>query len=142
LDRLGRQRAGDNVMLCLTVRQPWTYAIFYLGKDIENRDWLLPPRIKGQRVAIHAATGMTRKEYDAALLFIRGVTDAPIPAYADLSRRMVLGTVEIIGCVEESTSPWFMGIYGFQLRNPRLLPQGPVPAKGALGFWNWEGVLS
>jgi hypothetical protein len=121
-------------MRCLTIRQPWAYAIFCLGKDIENRDWFT--RVRG-RIAIHAAAGMTRKEYDAALLFIRDITDAPMPLYTSLARGMVLGTVEIVDCVRRSPSPWFMGEYGFVLREPRLLPQGPEPAKGSLGFWDW-----
>lgn len=122
-------------MKCLTVRQPWAYAIFCLGKDIENRDWAT--RVRG-RIAIHAAAGMTRREYDAAVLFIRRITDIPVPPFAVLSRGMVLGTVEIVDCVSQSSSPWFMGTYGFVLREPRLLPEGPRPAKGQLGFWDWN----
>ena len=126
-------------MKCLTIRQPWTYAIFCLGKDIENRDW--PTRVR-ERIAIHAAAGMTRREYDAAAVFISRITSEPLPPYTALARGMVLGTVEIVDCVRQSPSPWFMGEYGFVLRAPRLLPEGPRPAKGQLGFWDWdEGEL-
>lgn len=39
-------------MKALTIRQPWAWAIFTQGKDIENRDWTT--RLRG-RVAIDAA---------------------------------------------------------------------------------------
>jgi len=55
-------------MKALTIRQPWAWAIFHAGKDIENRDW--PTRLRG-RIAIHAAKGMTRDEYESALFFIQ-----------------------------------------------------------------------
>jgi hypothetical protein len=119
-------------MQCITVRQPWAWAIFH-GKDIENRDW--PTRVRG-RVAIHAAKGMTEQEYVAAYKYCeaRGVI---IPMPVLLFRGVVLGTVEIVDCVSSSSSPWFMGDYGFVLRNP-MLYANPISAKGALGFWQWE----
>lgn len=121
-------------MLCITIRQPWAWAIFHGGKDIENRDW--PTRVRG-RVAIHAAKGMTEAEYVATYKYCeaRGVI-LPMPTL--LVRGCVLGTVEISNCVSSSDSPWFMGDYGFVLQNAELFPRA-IPAKGALGFWNWEG---
>jgi len=53
-------------MRCLTVRNPWALAIF-LGKDIENRDW--PTNVRGT-VAIHAASGMTKREYEDSIYTI------------------------------------------------------------------------
>jgi hypothetical protein len=121
-------------MNCLTVRQPWAWAIFH-GKDIENRDW--PTRVRG-RVAIHAAKGMTEQEYVAAYQYCeaRGLI-LPMPTL--LMRGRVLGTVEIVDCVSASTSPWFMGDFGFVLRDAQLF-QGSIAAKGALGFWQWDAL--
>ena len=123
-------------MRALTIRQPWAWAIMHGGKDIENSDWLT--RFRG-RMAIHTAKGMTHREWIAARMFClaRGV-EAPIPEA--LLRGWVIGTVEIIDCVERSDSPWFEGRYGFVLRNPQPLVI-PKPAKGALGFWEWELTL-
>lgn len=120
-------------MKALTIRQPWPWAIFTQGKDIENRDW--PTRFRG-RIAVHTAKGMTSAEYGDALQFIcqaRG--HFVIPDLEELSRGAIIGTVEIVDCVTKSESPWFMGEYGFVLRNPVLLPE-PIPCKGALGFWD------
>ena len=47
----------------------------------------------------------------------------------------IVGTVDIIDCVQESDSPWFFGKYGFVLANPVAL-ESPIPLKGALGFFD------
>lgn len=46
----------------------------------------------------------------------------------------IIGSVEIVDCVEHSYSPWFMGPHGFLLRNPVSLPF--VPCRGRLGFFS------
>ena len=45
-----------------------------------------------------------------------------------------MGSVEIVGCVTDSASHWFVGRYGFVLRNPSPLPF--TPWKGQLGFFD------
>lgn len=127
-------------MKALTVRQPWAWAIFHAGKDIENRDWALPRYMRGQVVAIHSAKGMTRAEYEEGREFIENVGRAfgkykHVPPSERLLRGHILGTVRIIGCVTESASAWFMGEYGFVLSDAKLLAI-PLPVKGALGFWD------
>jgi hypothetical protein len=128
-------------MLCITVRQPWAWAIFNATpiKDIENRDWALPKKYYGCTVAIHAAKGMTYREYDEAAEFIWNVGIAyghrvVIPTENMLTRGAIIGTVEIATCVSSSGSPWFMGKFGFVLKNAKPFPD-PIPARGALGFW-------
>ena len=60
--------------LALSVRQPWAFAIAYLGKDRENRQWHAMPKYRGP-LLIHASKGCTRREYDAAIAFMdsRGI---------------------------------------------------------------------
>jgi hypothetical protein len=125
------------VMPALTVRQPWAWLIIYAGKDIENRTW--PTRIRG-RVLIHAAKGCTKDEYlDAAEYALEAVADEyrgrglVIPPWRTIERGGIIGSVEIVDCVSRSDSPWFMGRFGFVLRNPQPLPF--EPCRGALGFW-------
>jgi hypothetical protein len=57
-----------------------------------------------------------------------------VPELEDLQRGGVVGSVEIVDCVAASDSPWFVGDYGFVLRNPQVLPF--TPFKGALGFFD------
>lgn len=132
----------------LSVRQPWAWAIVHAGKDIENRDW--PTRFRGP-VCIHAAKGMTRDEYDDANSFMGrflGPADADwlarwhglCAAPYKLERGGIVGVAEIVDCVEQSPSPWFMGRYGFVLANAR--PVEFIPVKGALGFFDWRSNLT
>ena len=125
-------------MKALSIRQPWAWAILHAGKDIENRDW--PTRLRG-RIAIHAAKGMTREEYEGFWELHSNIVQAgfgpsvAVPEFALLPRGAIVGTVEIVDCVSRSGSPWFFGDYGFLLRNPIALPE-PIECKGALGFWD------
>ncbi len=120
-------------MKALTLRQPWAWAVVYAGKDIENRQW--KTSLRG-RVAIHAAKGLTREEYDEGVIFLRRDYNykKKIPSFENIIRGAIVGTVEIVDCVEESKSKWFWGRYGFVLKRPR--PIEPIYCSGRLGFWD------
>lgn len=124
----------DFTLPALSIRQPWAWLILHAGKDIENRNW--PTRVRG-RVLIHAAKGMTRLEYDNTRDFFYGEIDGPInltlPKFEVLERGGIIGSVEIVDCVQRSDSPWFFGEFGFVLRGPRPLPF--YPCRGQLGFF-------
>ena len=120
-------------MKAITIRQPWAWAIIYAEKDIENRSW--KTNFRG-RVAIHSSASMTREEYEEGCKSIRRrKPKIKIPAYEDMVRGAILGTVEIIDCVDNSDSTWFGGEYGFVLSRPEKLAE-PIKCKGALSFWN------
>jgi hypothetical protein len=121
-------------MKCLSIRQPWAWLIIHGGKDVENRDW--PTKVRG-RVLVHASQGMTRAEYDDAFWqahYIEGAAPFTMPEPGKIERGGIIGSVEIVDCVDASTSPWFFGRYGFVLRNPIALPFRPY--KGRLGFFD------
>lgn len=132
--------------LALSIRQPWAWAIINAGKDIENRSW--PTKLRGP-ICIHAAKGMTAREWDAAMGFIDYAL--PVPLASQMGRRRsasgsldakrggIIGTAEIVDCVEASESPWFQGRYGFVLANVQAVEFFPV--KGALGFFDWRNNL-
>lgn len=130
---------------CLSIRQPWASLILKAGKTIENRDW--STKVRG-RILVHAAQGMTRFEHEAAIAFAvdairadprnvdatRTVTLRELGfAFEDLPRGGIVGSVDIVDCVRRSDSPWFVGRYGFVLRDPKVLPF--VPWRGRLGFF-------
>lgn len=131
-------------MKVLTIKQPWAQLIIGGAKDIENRDW--PTSLRG-RIGIHASAKLDKHEILDACDFMKSF----IPKF---STRIftaealgypvgaILGTVELVDCVrwpgkEQSGNPWFVGEYGFVLRDPRKF-EIPIPAKGALGFWEWN----
>ncbi len=123
--------------LALSVRQPWVWAIIYGGKDIENRSWqAVNHGLKRRgRIAIHAAKGMTRDEYDNTRDFIANI-GGEAPAAIDLRRGGIIGSVEVIDVVSKSESPWFFGPRGLVLRDPK--PCSFIPAVGQLGYFKWE----
>ena len=49
-------------------------------------------------------------------------------------RGCIIGTVELMECVDESDDPAFGGDIGFVLADPQPLTE-PIPCKGHLGFW-------
>jgi hypothetical protein len=124
-------------ILALSVRQPWAWAIIHAGKDMENRSWQaiknLGQDVKGPR-AIHASQGMTREEYEQAADFMRTLR-VYVPPPADLLRGGIIGSVDVIGTVRESTSPWFFGPRALVLRDPRACEF--IPAIGHLGYFPW-----
>lgn len=131
--------------IALSVRQPWVWCMFHAGKDIENRSW--PTQFRG-RVCIHAAQGMTRDEYEDCLDTVHMISRThpfppglSLPAFKDLERGGIVGTVDIVDCLTTSASPWFFGRFGFVLRNPTLLPRA-IPVRGALGFFDWRGRMT
>jgi hypothetical protein len=136
-------------MKALSIRQPWASLILKAGKGIENRDW--PTRMRG-RILIHASKGMTRAEHEDAIGFAvdairadprnhgktKTITLRELGFDFDtLDRGGIVGSVEIADCVQHSDSPWFVGRYGFVLRDPRPLPF--TPFKGQLGFFDVPG---
>ncbi len=108
----------------ITVRQPWASAIIECGKDIENRSWRT--HFRG-RVFIHAG----KLDKEAIHFFKKQYPRKKLPE--ELPCGAIIGSVEIVDCVESSKSKWFEGEYGFVLKNPIKID--PVPAKGMLGFW-------
>lgn len=115
-------------MKALTIKQPWASLIMECGKDVENRSWSTSFR---GRVAIHSSKKPDPREWIDAVELAR---HAGVVVPKDPPNGCVLRTVEIYDCVKSSDSPWFMGEYGFLLREPRILTT-PIHCKGELGFW-------
>jgi hypothetical protein len=125
----------------LSIRTPWWWYILHAGKDIENRDW--PTRVRG-RVLIHASKwwvkeDIARDDWDAEEMAAKAGSNFLLPDWRKIReccecRGCIVGSVEIVDCVPQSDSPWFVGDYGFVLRNPVTFAK-PIPYKGALGFF-------
>ncbi|WDG52442.1 ASCH domain-containing protein [Pseudomonas chlororaphis] len=128
-------------MKALSIRQPWAWLIVHGGKDIENRSW--HTKFRG-RFMVHAAKGMTVRQWVAAIDFCiaQGIHDTPfdMPAFEDLQRGGIIGSVELVDSLDTSESPWYMGQKGFLLRDPKPLPFTPL--KGRLGFFEVPAELA
>lgn len=118
-------------MKTLSIRQPWAWLIIHGGKDIENRTWYTNIR---ERIAIHAGRHMTVQEYDLAKYFAHRINPRlTLPGIKQFNFGGIIGEVDLIGCVDESSSPWFAGPWGFVLANPEACAFRPC--RGHLGFF-------
>lgn len=135
---------GSLPTVALSIQQPWSWLIVNGHKDIENRSW--PTRYRGE-VLIHAGKKIDR-ECAADLweglhpagtnrMLEAGAWRAYLAA-GDARGQCggIVGVAEIVDCVTRHDSPWFVGEYGFLIRNARPLPFTPL--KGALGFFRAE----
>jgi hypothetical protein len=109
----------------LSVRQPDAWAIIAGFKDIENRWW--PTNIRG-RIFIHAGKNKTQLQEGMEYLQRKGVKR--LPREEDLTFGAIIGSVEIVACVDKHRSKWRAKsvTFGFVLANPRRL-KVPVPLK-------------
>ena len=127
-------------MLALTIRQPWAHLIIHgapalngstpARKDIENRSW--PTSVRG-RFAILAGLSQADLREGLGFLMRSGIAER-LPAR--MSFGCIIGTVDLVDCVQRWNSPWFTGPFGLILRNPQ--PITPVSAWGHLKVWEWS----
>lgn len=119
-------------MKALSIRQPWAWLIVHGGKDIENRS--RRTHLRG-RIYVHASQGMTRDEYAMGDV-MAAENGISLPAFEDLKRGGIIGSVEIIDCVDNHPSPWFFGPVGYLVANPEPTPF--QPCRGFLNFFTPE----
>jgi activating signal cointegrator 1 len=143
-------------MKALTLMQPWASLVAIGAKRLETRSWTTRHRGK---LAIHAARNfpgharqLCRQEPFRSVLARAGISDP-----GELPRGMVLATCELTDIVRGGrpaalavaallpVSPhevWFgdfsPGRYAWVLDDVQPLAE-PVPARGALGLWEWTG---
>ncbi len=93
-------------------------------KDVENRTWRTNYR---GRLVIHAGSGIDREGMNEHGRLL-----------ADYPHGAILGTVELVDCVRDSTSPWAIDErWHWLLADPRPY-DAPIPVKGKLGLWTYE----
>jgi len=111
-----------------------------LLKDIENRNWPLPKWFEvPQRIYVHASKGEDKEALE--WLLSKGLPAMPVlMMFSDsIPKGAIIGEIDIVDCVKESKSPWFVGKYGFVLANPELYEK-PIPCRGKLGFFEIDCV--
>jgi hypothetical protein len=144
----------------LSIKQPWAWLICKGFKDIENRDWTIGRNPNygqyknqkanfkleiPQRIYVHAS-----KIPDKEVLSQYGWIDIKSKLTDEQYREMyghtwkdflsfgaIIGEVTIEQCVDDSSSPWFVGRYGFVLTDA-VIYEKPIPCRGQLGFFKPE----
>lgn len=122
----------------LSVRPPWSWAITWAGKDIENRTWGTTYR---GLVAVHASLKIERDALMATPAAIRKY----LTAQRDMDPRLavtgaIVAVAELADCHDGAReqgecSDWALRWqWHWRLVNVRPL-RTPVPCKGSLGLW-------
>jgi hypothetical protein len=121
-----------NSVRCLTVRQPWAWAILEGIKDVENREWSTSYR---GPLLIHAAAAPAFRWAPGQVL-ADGETE--LPPMSELVYGAILGVVDLYDVVDASDFPpddaWARGPYCWCLDDPRRLTV-TVPCRGQMGLW-------
>lgn len=142
-------------MKALSVTQPWATLLISGAKKIETRSWPAPAALIGQRILIHASKGWTRADRDLCSLdpFDQALFLAGIDSHEDVPRGCILGSVRLVECRRtEELLPYLAGDeaefgdfspgrWGWVVADPAPL-EAPIVAKGALGIWEFPGLLS
>jgi hypothetical protein len=129
--------------VALSIMQPWAWLIVTGRKDIENRSWHTSRR---GPIFVHAGLKIDRDAHNDLIHGHHPVTGeqdhalgeaylAAIDA-GEIHKGGIVGQVEIVDCVCNSASDWFVGDFGFVLANAAALPFRPL--KGALQFFKVE----
>ena len=131
-----------NELKALTIPQPWATLIINGIKDVENRS--RRTHYQGP-LLIHSAKSFGRANEEAALDTIQthgiNMVDAMLlcsPHWAP--RGFILGTVDVVDCVDNSSSEWAaFGPWHWLLENPQPWPE-PVPWRGRQGLWSIDAA--
>lgn len=129
----------------LTIKQPWASAIAFAGKDVENRSWQCHYR---GPLAIHAGAAFIEDELFRKQRVVRGGETRPLIDWINRGRKRyglekvedsldqscVIAIAMLVDCVEKSSSPWYVGKWGWLLAG--VIPIEPVPLTGALSIWD------
>ncbi|EHQ88436.1 ASCH domain-containing protein [Desulfosporosinus youngiae] len=147
-------------MKAISLLQPWASLIATGAKKIETRSWAT--KYRGP-LAIHASKGYKAKNLDmawkepffAALESLR-VTEENGDVSIRFPHGSIIATCNLVDCVkmtpefidfvksanghEYDFGEYAVGRYAWILEDIKAL-DNPVPAKGKLSIWEWDGEL-
>ncbi len=119
-----------DVETCLSIRQPWAWAILEGHKRVENRTWRTHYR---GPLLVHA--GRSKQSVREGLEVCH--LHADTPDEGDLVFGAILGRVDVVDCVpieDLEPDPWACGPWCLVLANPEPFAE-PIPWKGTLGLF-------
>lgn len=162
----GGLSTDGNQMKTISLLQPWCTLLCVGAKKIETRSWSTNHR---GEIAIHASIGNTKKinqlltepPFGGAMRNIFGAKAYFEKGVELLPRGAVIATARITACystvdeefnegvfdyypdldtpLERAFGDFSPGRFGWVITNVKLLPK-PIPVKGKLGLWEWDGA--
>lgn len=146
LDRANTDLRKEFKVKAISIQQPWAWLIIRpdvlsveerdelilraLIKDIENRSWSTTYR---GPLAVHASQNYPKRKHIQHADIIYRQFGIVLPRHEEMALGGIVGVVQVLGCTRQSTSPWFLGPWGFQLAKPR--PTEFVPMAGKLSLF-------
>lgn len=135
-------------MKAITIKPLWAVLIRLHLKQFETRTWA--PSYRGP-IAIHASARISQLEKELFYTdpFYAAFKEHGITRHAQLEQfcSKVVATGELVAVyktdllevdsVERAFGDFSEGRYAWRLEKVRWLSE-PIPAKGALGIWNWD----
>lgn len=130
-------------MKALSIRQPWAHWILHEGKDVENRMWSTtyrgPLLIHASKTWASRPVLWRRRKWDRVDSVRIG--NRWIYAPGLLARGAIVGMVRLVGCVQNSPSPWAEpGQYHWLLEEPLAFCE-PIPYRGRQGVFDVDDLL-
>ncbi len=131
-------------MKTLSVRQPWAYLICSGLKDVENRS--RRTKFRG-KILIHSPAKCEQRgidtlfnsEQEKLILKYFNETKDKFWDGEDYLLSSIIGSVEIVDCVQISRSIWAEPWqWHWILKNPVLFDKPIQNVKGQLGLWNYD----
>ncbi|OKP95084.1 ASCH domain-containing protein [Paenibacillus sp. P46E] len=142
-------------MKAITIKQPWATLIAIGEKQFETRGWSTKHR---GEIAIHAGKRIDKAACEVpeikAALARHGYTADNLPTGAVLATATMVfpyqveednGSIAVLSddSIVQGDEIWFgdfsQGRYAWELADVKQLSE-PVPAKGKLSLWEWEGA--
>ena len=124
-------------MKALSLKQPWADLIVSGVKPIENRKWKSSYR---GPLLIHASKNPDKEGAKWIVDHFPELKD--LIYWTNHLKGKIIGQVNMVDCVEEHSSPWFFGPYGFIFHSPCEWPrEKAIPYKGLLGIFEVSGII-
>jgi hypothetical protein len=148
-------------MKVITLTQPWATLVIIGAKTLETRSWATSYR---GTLGIHASKGypLSARGIRHEPAFMEALWQGGIKPDMPLPIGCILGTVTLTGCFatpgvvqapirypgglvippgepEVFFGDYSPGRFAWTMEEPEEW-RDPVPAKGALGLWDWRGV--
>ncbi len=138
-------------MKALTLWPEWAWAIVHLGKNVENRRWVIPPGL----YCLHAGMRFggrgkhpAHKRYATDVVFRTALNEQLTDEQYHMAYKMkpddipfgsIVGVIRVTGHTHPNDIPEHLAWHdGYSIANHielvSVLPT-PIPCKGALGLW-------
>ncbi|WP_400194643.1 ASCH domain-containing protein [Lysinibacillus telephonicus] len=143
-------------MKAVTIKQPWATLIALREKQFETRSW--QTKYRGP-IAVHAGKQIDK---EACIAFSDILKQHGITSINQLPTGVVIAKANLVDCHKvikdhgisaimhtglriSEDEYWFgdyeEGRYAWELDNVKVFPE-PIPAKGQLSLWEWDGDSS